>query len=87
MKAEQLLITAATTGDVLMETMKEVCGHFGEDLDEQCLKIQLSALSDIVESPSPSLRVIQQAILKYNIAFVLRGTRASLCSPSQHSIC
>ena len=42
-----------------MENMKEVCGHFGEDIDEQCLKNQISVLSDIVEGPSPSLRVIQ----------------------------
>ena len=65
MKAEQLLLTAATTGDVMTENMKEVCGHFGEDLDER-LKNQLSVLSDVVEGASPSLKVIQQAILSLN---------------------
>ena len=66
MKAEQLLIAAATTGDILMENMREVCEHFGEDLDEQRLKNQLSVLSDIVEDRSPCLKVIHQAILKLN---------------------
>ena len=66
MKAEQLLITAATTGEVMMENMKEVCSHFGEDLEEQRLKNKLSVLSDVVEGTSPSLRVIQEAILSLN---------------------
>ena len=65
MKAEQLLITAATTGEVMMENMKEVCSHFGEDLEER-LKNKLSVLSDVVEGTSPSLRVIQEAILSLN---------------------
>ena len=59
------MLTAATTGDVMTENMKEVCGHFGEDLDER-LKNQLSVLSDVVEGASPSLKVIQQAILSLN---------------------
>ena len=49
MKAEQLLLTAATTGDVMTENMKEVCGHLSVDLDEQRLKNQLSVLFDVVE--------------------------------------
>ena len=54
-KAKQLLITAATTGEVMMENMKEVCSHFGEDLEGQRLKNQLSVLSDVVQGTSPSL--------------------------------
>lgn len=71
MKAEQLLITAATTGEVMMENVKEVCSHFGEDLDEPRLKKQLSVLSDIAEGVSPSLRVIQEAILSLNTTSTL----------------
>ena len=66
MKAEQVLLTAATTGDVMTENMKEVCGHLSEDLDEQRLKNQLSVLFDVVEGASPSLKVIQQATLNLN---------------------
>ena len=47
-KDEQLLLTAATTEDVMTENMKEVCGHFVEDLDER-LQNQLSVLSDVAE--------------------------------------
>ena len=71
MKAKQLLITAATTGEVMMENVKEVCSHSGEDLDEPRLKNQLSVLSDIVEGVSASLRVIQEAILSLNTTSTL----------------
>ena len=33
MRAEQLLIHAAGTGEVLTEHFKQVCDHFGDDLD------------------------------------------------------
>ena len=65
MKAEQLLLTAATTGYVITENMKEVCWHFSEDLDE-CLKNQHSVLSDVIQGASPSLKVIQPATLSLN---------------------
>lgn len=71
MKAEQLLITTAITGEVMMENVKEVCSHFGDDLDEPRFKNQLSVLSDIVEGVSPSLRVIQEAILSFNTTSTL----------------
>ena len=70
-KVEQLLIVAASSGNVLIENLKEVCEHFGEDLDELRLKNQLSVLSDIVNAPSPSLQVIQQAIQTLNTTSTL----------------
>ena len=36
-----------------MNDMKEVCSHFGEDLNEQHLKNQLSVLSVVVEGFFP----------------------------------
>ena len=66
MKAEQLLICAAGTGEVLTDNMKIVCDHFGKDFDSSRLNNQLSIISDIVEGVTPTLREIQHAILSLN---------------------
>ena len=66
MKAEQLLICAAGTGEVLTDNMKIVCDHFGNDFDSSRLNNQLSIISDIVEGVTPTLREIQHAILSLN---------------------
>ena len=71
--AEHLLISAAGTGEVLTEHLKQVCDHFGNDLDQTRLKNQLAVIGDIVEGVNPSLRDIQQAIFSLN-------TTSSLCS-------
>ena len=66
MKAEQLLVCAAGTGEVLTENLEVVCAHFGDDLNQSRLRNQLSVICDLVESVTPSLRDIQQAVLALN---------------------
>ena len=73
MRAEQLLIHAAGTGEVLTEHFKQVCDHFGNDLDHTRLRNRLSVINDIVEGVNQTLREIQQAVLSLN-------TTSSLCS-------
>ena len=59
LKAQELLLKAAGTGQVLATNLEDVCKHFGEDLDHSRLKNQLSVLSDVVEGVKPSLRDIE----------------------------
>ena len=73
MRAEQLLIHAAGTGEILTEHFKQVCDHFGDNLDHTHLRNQLSVINDIVEGVNPTLREIQQDVLSLN-------TTSSLCS-------
>ena len=59
MKAEQLLLRAAGTG----VSAEEVCDHYSQDLDRSRLRNQLAVVHDIVESVSPSLQDVKEAIL------------------------
>ena len=55
------LLRAAGTGEVSAEYF-EVCDHHGQDLDHSRLRNQLAVQKNIVESVSPSLRDIEEAI-------------------------
>ena len=61
MKAEQLLLRAAGTGEVSAEYFEEVCDHYSQDLDRSRLRNQL-AVQDIVESVSPSLQDVKESL-------------------------
>ena len=65
LKAEELLLKAAETGQVLATNLEDVCKHFGEDLDHSRLKNQLSVLSDVVEGVKPSLRDIECSLKSF----------------------
>ena len=66
MKAEQLLIQSASTGEISSEYFKDVCEHYGKDLDHARLRNQLAVVKDIVGLVSPSLKDIQAAIFSLN---------------------
>ena len=63
MKAEQLLLKSASTGEISSEYFEEVCKHYGDDFDHSRLRNQLAVVKDIVNSVTPSLQDIQAAIL------------------------
>ena len=70
-KAEQLLLRAAGTREVSAEYCEEVCEHYGQDLDHSRLRNQVAVVHDIVESVSPSLHDIKEAILSLNTTSTL----------------
>ena len=80
MRVEQFLIHAAGKGEVLTEHFKQVCDHFGDNLDHTRLRNQLSVINDIVEGVNPTLREIQQA--KHNIKPMLRNIETPFCNSS-----
>ena len=81
MKAEQLLLKSASTGDI-SEYFEEVCEHYGKDFNHARLRNQLAVVKDVVNSLSPSLQDIQEAVLsEYNFIPFLKTTATALyCS-------
>ena len=48
-----------------------VCDHYSQDLDRSRLRNQLAVVHDIIESVSPSLQDIKEAILSLNTTSAL----------------
>ena len=69
--AEQLLLKAASTGEVLEKNYSEACQHFSGDFDRSRLKNQLAVLHDVVGKVNPTLQDIHKAILALNTTLSL----------------
>jgi hypothetical protein len=48
LRAEQLVLKAASTGEILDDNLRETCQHFGTDFDHSRLRNQLAVLHDLV---------------------------------------
>ena len=64
-KAEELLRSAAGSGEVLQCDIDAITKHFGEDLDHSRLKNQLAVLSDAVTGVNVSLKDVAMNTLSY----------------------
>ena len=73
LRAEQLVLKAASTGENLDDNLRETCQHFGTDFDHLRLRNQLAVLHDLVSQVNSILQDIHKAILAL-------GTTASLFS-------
>ena len=63
LRAEQLVLKAASTGEILEDNLSETCKHFDQDFDHSRLKNQLAVLHDLVCHANPTLQDIHKAIL------------------------
>ena len=63
LRAEQLVLKAASTGEILGDNLHETCQHFDLDFDQSRLKNQLAVLHDLVSRVNPTLQDIHKAIL------------------------
>jgi hypothetical protein len=73
LRAEQLVLKAASTGEILDDNLRETCQHFGTDFDHSRLRNQLAVLHDLISRVNSTLQDIHKAILAL-------GTTASLFS-------
>ena len=64
-KAEELLLSAAGSAQVLEGNIETIVRHFGEDLDQSRLKNQLAVLSDAVTGVNISLKDVATNILSF----------------------
>ena len=70
LRAEQLVLKAASTGEILGDNFRETCQHFDLDFDQSRLKKnQLVVLHDLVSRVNPTLQDIHKAILATSSLF------------------
>ena len=60
LRAEQLILKAVSTGEILGDNLRETCQHFDLDFDQSRLKNQLAVLHDLV-SPTLSFQMMEWA--------------------------
>ena len=65
-KAEQLLLEAACSGQVNENMLDDVCTHFGDDLDKIRLRNQLTVLHDAMGSTKLAMKDIIASLLSFN---------------------
>ena len=73
LKAEQLVLKAASTGEILEDNLSKTFKHFDQDFDHSRLRNQLAVLHDLVCRVNPTLQDVHKAILAL-------GTTSSLFS-------
>ena len=66
LKAEKVLLSAASNEEVPNEDFQNVCAHFGNDFDHSRLKHQLAVLSDAVDGTNLSVQDVKTSLLTLN---------------------
>lgn len=73
LRAKQLVLKAASTGELLEDHLSETCMYFDQDFDHSRLNNQLAVIHDLICYVNPTLQDIHTAIL-------VLGTASSLFS-------